>query len=85
MICEKCAGETETMVCTHCGETVVKLGPYCYLCGKAAVNTAEVAEQGDEIDLSARVLCSDEACIGVVNDEGFCKLCGKKYIPESPG
>jgi len=28
-------------------------------------------------DFSKRILCSDGACIGVVNEQGICKVCGK--------
>ena len=30
-------------------------------------------------DWDRRVLCSDGNCIGVVGDDGHCKLCGLKY------
>lgn len=83
MICEKCAAETETIPCARCGASIVKLGKYCYLCGAALETEAANAERDDELDLSARILCSDEACIGVVNEEGICKVCGKPYNPES--
>jgi hypothetical protein len=39
-------------------------------------------QQDDGIDFSKRILCSDGNCIGVVNDEGFCKVCGKAYSGE---
>jgi hypothetical protein len=86
MICEKCAGEVETILCGRCGASVVKLGPYCYGCGQALDKDApEKDREADEIDLSTRILCSDDACIGVVNEEGFCKVCGKPYTPVSEG
>jgi hypothetical protein len=85
MICEKCAAETETVVCAECGASVIKLGPYCYSCGNAFETEGGEVEHGDDIDLSTRILCSDEACIGVVNEEGVCKVCGKPYVPESKG
>jgi hypothetical protein len=79
MICEKCAGEAETILCSHCGASVVKLGPHCYACGQAFEGDAPEKEEGDTLDLTTRILCSDDACIGVVNEEGFCKVCGKPY------
>lgn len=35
----------------------------------------------DENDLfiKNRVLCSDETCIGLVDSDGLCKVCGKIY------
>ncbi len=37
--------------------------------------SSEVAEYDDDWD--KRVLCSDEACIGVIGSDGKCKECGK--------
>jgi predicted amidophosphoribosyltransferase len=92
MLCEKCANETETVTCSGCGETVAKLGRYCYRCGHEIVQpsvspeTDQTHEDGDEagqMDLSTRILCSDGTCIGVIDEKGVCKVCGKPYSPES--
>jgi hypothetical protein len=92
MICEKCGKDLETLTCAGCDETVMKLGPYCYLCGhplakgRQDAGKAGVAGSGDNgeiIDLSDRILCSDGTCIGVVNEEGVCKVCGKPYTPDA--
>jgi hypothetical protein len=32
-----------------------------------------------EIDVSERILCSDGNCIGVMNEQGVCNVCGKPY------
>ena len=78
MICEKCASEIETVVCKNCGGTVIRLGPYCYACGE------EFEEEQEETnDFSDRILCSDGACIGIINEQGVCKVCGKPYTQES--
>jgi len=81
MLCEKCAGESESTTCTHCGKEIAKLGPYCYLCGSEL--TAPVNEHQEHDDFSERILCSDGSCIGVIDEKGFCKVCGKPYTPES--
>jgi hypothetical protein len=81
MICEACGKEAGTIVCKNCGMEVCKLGPYCYLCGAEFRQGPEEAHEAD--DFSARILCSDGACIGVINEEGVCKVCGKPYRPES--
>ena len=42
----------------------------------------------ETIDWDQRVLCSDEACIGVIGLDGKCKECGKVYdgvLPEGHG
>jgi hypothetical protein len=94
MRCEKCEQEMETCTCGGCGGTVLLLGPFCYLCGRElsdrtgqdeAANKAQgtSGSRDDEIDLSTRILCSDGACIGVINDQGVCKVCGKPYEPET--
>jgi hypothetical protein len=85
MICDKCGQELESIVCGNCGQAVLKLGPYCYACGKIidskVENAAENEESAEEIDFSDRILCSDGTCIGIV-EKGVCKLCGKPYVPE---
>ncbi|HBA55887.1 MAG TPA: hypothetical protein DCZ04_15910, partial [Syntrophorhabdus aromaticivorans] len=66
--------------CNGCGKEVAKLGAYCYLCGTGL--RGEI-EETDADDFSDRILCSDGTCIGVVNEQGVCKVCGKPYIPET--
>lgn len=78
MICEKCGTDNETIICPNCNNEIIKLGPYCYKCGHKL--DVEITEE--ELDLSARILCSDGSCIGVINEQGFCKVCGKPYSSE---
>jgi predicted amidophosphoribosyltransferase len=82
MLCEKCAGEAEHTTCTHCGKEVARLGPYCYVCGNELTDRTDHQEQEHD-DLSNRILCSDGTCIGVIDEKGFCRECGKPYTPES--
>jgi hypothetical protein len=82
MQCEKCGDEILTLVCPDCKATVVQLGPFCYHCG-APLAPPEQKEEGDEADLAKRLLCSDGNCIGVINEEGLCKVCGKPYAADS--
>jgi hypothetical protein len=81
MICEKCAVDTETVLCKNCNKEILKLGSYCYMCGCEFEKDRGETEESD-IDLENRVLCSDGTCIGVV-ENGFCKLCGKPYKLEA--
>ncbi|MCP4602064.1 MAG: hypothetical protein GY847_16370 [Proteobacteria bacterium] len=37
-----------------------------------------------EFSLEDRVLCSDEACIGVIGTNGNCGVCGKVYTGSEP-
>lgn len=80
MICEKCGSETIATQCNTCGKEILKLGPFCYLCG-AELHGVTEAEDADFFD--NRILCSDGACIGVINEDGVCKVCGKPYTPET--
>jgi hypothetical protein len=82
MICEKCTQDVETILCQGCGKSVIKLGPFCYACGEP-LKSITLQEDAGEDDFSSRILCSDGACIGVVNEQGVCKVCGKPYVPES--
>ena len=92
MLCEKCAQESTTVTCSRCGQAILDLGPYCYHCGGSlrsnedqpgVVENRNDTDSPDPFDFSARILCSDGACIGVVNEQGICKVCGKQYVPES--
>jgi hypothetical protein len=89
MLCEKCTGEIDVVACGACGRSVAQLGPFCYYCGhrleKEAGETAgdAVRENDEVIDFSDRILCSDGTCIGVINEQGVCKVCGKPYTPGS--
>lgn len=82
MICEKCGGTVETVTCAGCGTAVLRMGPYCYGCGQRLALPVEAAAETEPPDIADRVLCSDGACIGVVDEKGFCKVCGKAYTPE---
>lgn len=85
MLCEKCGQETESITCQHCGEIIARLGSFCYRCGKELAGTDQVSsgEESCEIDFSERLLCSDGTCIGVIDKNGICKVCGKPYTTES--
>ncbi len=84
MLCEKCGQEGDVVTCQQCGETILRLGSFCYKCGTplSAVETTE-NESPEESEFSDRILCSDGTCIGVINQEGICKVCGKPYSPDA--
>ncbi len=84
MVCEKCGQEADTVKCPQCGEMVLRLGSCCYQCGsKLEAAPKESHEDSGDLDFSKRVLCSDGSCIGVINEEGICKVCGKPYTPDA--
>jgi hypothetical protein len=93
MICEKCDQEIKLLKCEQCGQEIHDLGPFCYLCGHrlgtllSSRNGSQESpsyenDNSDIIDFSTRLLCSDGACIGVIGENGTCKVCGKPYMPE---
>jgi hypothetical protein len=85
MLCEKCSQQVDSGTCDACGAVVIKLGSFCYVCGqKLEQKPVKTEPEADaEFDFSSRVLCSDGTCIGVINEQGVCKICGKAYSPES--
>lgn len=38
----------------------------------------------EEFTLDNRILCSDGSCIGVIGDDGKCKVCGLIYDGDDP-
>ena len=83
MICEKCGQESGSVACGGCGETILALGSFCYLCGGRLAPVEAETPSHEEDDFSSRVLCSDGTCIGVIDERGICKVCGKPYTPGS--
>jgi len=81
MLCEKCGSAIESITCDQCGNVIMKLGPFCYSCGREIVPSAD-KQEADTVDFTERLLCVDGACIGVV-EKGVCKICGKPYTSES--
>jgi hypothetical protein len=70
--------------CKECGKLYAGILPAAnFQTGKPAAATDEnkmaVQTNSDSgaDDWDTRVLCSDEACIGVIGPDGLCKECGK--------
>ena len=74
--CPKCEYEFPTSLCESCGAQNLKESSYCCRCGK------ELVEEETSGDWESRRLCSDGNCIGVINEQGVCKVCGKAYNGE---
>jgi hypothetical protein len=83
MECPECHCELPSRECPACGERVPLFGTFCCYCGSPfpAPETVE-AEKGG-VDFSNRILCSDGACIGIINEQGVCTECGKPYTGEA--
>jgi len=69
--------------CKECGKVFEGKLPEGH--DKSSVKSIAVTEQvktntDSDDDWDKRVLCSDEACIGVIGPKGKCKECGKPKI-----
>lgn len=74
MECPHCGGELELKVCPHCGAETLSAGDFCCHCGVQLESETELSP-----DLVNRILCPDGACIGILNDQGECSVCGLAY------
>ena len=61
-----------------------------HLNNNEGMQTAYFNDSNNILDLSECMLCSDGTwlcsdgtCIGVINEKGFCKVCGKPYVSVS--
>jgi hypothetical protein len=64
------------ILCPDCQGEIPERSLYCCWCGHP-----QNREEG-EADFSDRKLCSDGNCIGVINEQGVCNICGKPYAGE---
>ncbi len=86
MKCPHCDRDIGGGKCSSCGSEVFEESLFCHRCGKKLetrpADPASAEKEGDGIDFSKRTLCSDGNCIGVINEKGFCKVCGKPFAGE---
>ncbi len=71
MKCPHCDGTVPSLVCPKCGEETPEKSLFCCSCGNP------IKREEKERDPSERVLCNDGNCIGTLNEEGVCNVCGK--------
>jgi len=81
MKCSHCGHSISGGNCPACGSEILAESLFCHRCGvKVESPAAPISPPEEEgIDFSKRILCSDGTCIGVINEKGICKLCGKPY------
>ncbi len=84
MKCPHCGNDITGRKCSSCGSALLEESVYCHICGvKLEGSPAKTEPETDTMDFSNRTLCSDGNCIGVINEKGFCKVCGKPYTGEA--
>jgi predicted amidophosphoribosyltransferase len=70
--------------CPACRAELLQESLFCHRCGRSLeAASSPPAAESEESDFSKRILCSDGNCIGVVNEQGVCKVCGKPYTEEA--
>lgn len=74
MRCPRCDQPLPSIVCPECGGEIPEKSLYCCWCGRPIEKEEEAVG-----DFSDRKLCSDGNCIGVINEQGVCNICGKPY------
>jgi predicted amidophosphoribosyltransferase len=83
MKCSHCGQSLGERSCPACQAEVLEESRFCHRCGRPLDPAVPEKEpEGEEADFSKRILCSDGNCIGVVNAQGVCKVCGKPYAGE---
>jgi len=86
-ICPACGTELESRACPACDKANPSDALYCCYCGQSLPDSPGPRDKadvnGDPYDLEARVLCSDETCIGIINEHGVCTECGRPRDPSA--
>jgi hypothetical protein len=85
LTCEACGHEMESKECSCGGENLAD-ALYCSYCGDRFQEQTLATDTGpsdDPFDLHSRILCSDDACIGIINERGVCTECGKPANPSA--
>ena len=75
MKCPRCDETLPFVLCPDCRGEILEKSLYCSWCGHPI-------QKEEETDFSERKLCSDGNCIGVINEQGRCNICGKPYTGE---
>jgi hypothetical protein len=79
MKCPRCSETLPFVLCKECQGEIPEGSLYCCRCGHPVKRETVEAK----VDFSERTLCSDGNCIGVINEQGICNVCGKAYSGET--
>ena len=82
LTCETCGQILTSLECKKCQGHNLPDAQYCCYCRASLTEEApqkkpDKKSKGDTYDLDNRVLCSDESCIGIINERGVCTDCGQ--------
>ncbi len=69
------------MFCSKCGTEIDTYDSFCSSCGNMLDKVNHDATEEDN-DFSKRILCRDSNCIGVMDEDGLCKVCQRSYEEE---
>jgi predicted amidophosphoribosyltransferase len=79
MKCPHCGQALGERICPSCRSEVLEESSFCHRCGVSLEAPAAAPPEEEDTDFSKRTLCSDGTCIGVIDERGICKVCGKPY------
>ena len=85
LTCDVCGHEMESLTCGECGAENLPNARFCSFCGRQfpeetpAEKKSKKKSRDDPYDLENRILCSDDTCIGIINEQGVCTECGRPY------
>ena len=71
MKCPHCGETLPFPTCTECRGEIPEKSRYCCWCGHP------VNQETRETGFTDRIICSDGACTGTINEAGVCNFCGK--------
>ncbi|MDR1111714.1 MAG: zinc ribbon domain-containing protein [Deltaproteobacteria bacterium] len=73
LTCEDCGAPIPSDSCDKCNNQAPLWAKFCPHCGNDLATRRSVAKSK-----SARQLCSDESCIGIIGPDGVCTECGRR-------
>lgn len=85
MKCPHCGQSLGERLCPSCGWAILEESVFCHRCGSRleCLTPDSPSAEEESGDFSKRILCSDGTCIGVIDEKGICKVCGKPYAGEA--
>ncbi|MDR2946098.1 MAG: hypothetical protein LBV79_05070 [Candidatus Adiutrix sp.] len=75
--CENCGHTPAHAHCPACDEAVPQWAKFCPHCGREMKREQAPAPEGDPFAMENRRLCPDGSCIGILDADGRCVVCGK--------